>query len=245
MQVTVFNGSPRGPKSNSHLIAKALLEGARQAGAQTEEVFLIQQDIKHCRGCFSCWGNTPGICIIKDDMAALMDLYLESDYVGMATPVYGMLMTGLLKNFTDRFLPLATPHIRKNEDGSFYHQGRVKHFPRQFFVANSGFPGAHNFDLLKAYYEMAKKAGESPIVLEVYRNCGEALQDPRGYDGPVREKIDQFYHALKKAGSEMVAKGRVSEDTVKEIHIELMDDEAYMAEANRYWDGQIQETKDQ
>jgi hypothetical protein len=80
MKVTVFNGSPRGRNSNTHRIVEPLLEGAREAGAETEEVFLVERDIKHCRGCFGCWGKTPGKCVINDEMPGLMDLYLESDY---------------------------------------------------------------------------------------------------------------------------------------------------------------------
>jgi len=240
MKVTVFNGSPRGRKSNSHQIAEPLLEGARQAGAETEEVFLIEYDIKQCRGCFACWGQTPGECVIKDDMAELINLLLDSDYVGMATPVYGMFMTGLLKNFTDRFLPLATPHIRKNEDGTFYHEGRVKRFPQQFFIANSGFPGEHNFDLLKNFNDIAKQTGIG-MVLEIYRNCGEALQTSREEDPHVFQRISQFKNALREAGLEMVTDGQVSQKTVDQLHMELMSDEEYMNQANQYWDQELEE----
>ena len=238
MKVTVFNGSPRGRKSNSHQIVEPLLEGARQAGAQAEEVFLIEKDIKHCRGCFTCWSKTPGKCVINDDMAGLVDLFLESDYVGLATPVYGMLMTGLLKNFTDRFLPLSMPHIEKNDDGSFYHEGRVKRFPRQFFIANAGFPGEHNFDFLKPYM------GQMDMVLEVYRNCGEALQTTEKEDPHLFQKICEYREALKKAGWEMVANGQVSEETVKQVHMPLMSDEEYMARANEFWDEEIEQAED-
>ena len=51
MKLTVFNGSPRGRNSNTHRIVEPLLEGAREAGAETEEVFLVERDIEHCRGC--------------------------------------------------------------------------------------------------------------------------------------------------------------------------------------------------
>jgi len=240
MKVTVFNGSPRGRKSNSHKIVEPLLEGAGQAGAQTEEVFLIEREIKHCLGCFACWEKTPGICAIKDDMQDLINLMLDSDYVGLATPVYGMFMTGLLKNFTDRFLPLATPHIHRNQDGSFYHEGRVKRMPQQFFIANSGFPGAHNFEMLKTYNNMAKEAGHS-MVLEIYRNCGEALQITEDDEPQVKQNIDKFNHALRKAGREMVVQGQVSKETVEQLHLELMSDEEYMASANQYWDEKLNE----
>jgi len=230
MKVTVFNGSPRGRDSNTHRIVKPLLEGAREAGADTEEVFLVERDIKHCRGCFGCWGRTPGRCVINDEMLGLMELFLESDYVGLGTPVYSMYMTGLLKSFMDRLLPLATPHIRKNADGAFYHDGRIKRFPRVFYVANCGFPGEHNFDLLKATVVRM-----SP-VLEIYRNCGEVLGDIGEADTPA---ISEFYDALRQAGKEMVTGGRVSEETVRRIHAELISDEEYMAGANRHWDEEI------
>ena len=238
MKVTVFNGSPRGRRSNSHRIVEPILEGARQAGAQTEEIYLIEKDIQHCRGCFACWGKTPGKCAIKDDMADLIDLFLVSDYVGMATPVYGMLMTGLLKNFTDRFLPLSMPHIEKNEDGSFYHNGRVTRMPRQFYIANAGFPGEHNFDLLKPYL------GYLDLVFAVYRNCGEALQTTEDEDPHLFQRIGEFRSALKKAGRELVEKGQVSEETLEQVHMPLVSDEEYMAGANKAWDEEIKKAEE-
>ena len=130
----------------------------------------------------------------------------------------------------DRLLPLATPHIRKSADGTFYHDGSVRRYPRVFFVANCGFPGEHNFDLLKAMIVQM-----SP-VLEVYRNCGEVLSDPSAADIPA---ISEFYDALRQAGKEMVTGGRVSEETARRIHAELMSDEDYMASANQHWDEEI------
>lgn len=243
MKVTVFNGSPRGRRSNSHGIIEPLLEGARQAGAETEEVFLIEKDIKQCRGCFTCWGKTPRKCALNDDMAGLIDIFLESDYAGMATPVYGMYMTGLLKNFNDRFLPLATPHIHRNDDGSFYHEDRIKRFPKQFFIANSGFPGEHNFELLKISLAIAKRRGAGNIILEIYRNCGEALGISDHDDPVLVQRINEFRDALKKAGREMVTNGQVCQETIEQLHIKLMSDEEYMAGANRYWDQVIDQAQ--
>lgn len=235
MKVTVFNGSPRGRKSNSHLIIEPLLEAAKQAGSETEEVFLIEKDIKYCRGCFTCWTKTPGECAIKDDMSDLIDLFLESDYVGMATPVYGMYMTGLLKNFFDRFLPLATPRIHKKDDGTFYHEGRIKRFPKQFFIANSGFPGEHNFDVLKTFFAIARGSGTGDIILELYRNCGEALGISDDDDPALIQRINEFRDALRKAGQGMITTGQVSRETIEQLHMELMSDKEYMARANQYW----------
>ncbi len=235
-KVTVFNGSPRGKQSNSHKMVEAVLEGACKAGAQTNEIFLVEHKIEHCKGCFACWTETPGKCIIHDDMDELLEHFFSSNFVGFATPIYGMLMTGILKDFKDRMLPLSTPQIHKNEDGSFYHEGRIKRFPQMFYIANSGFPGNHNFDLLKPYVGMLN------CVFEVYRNCGELLSDPirEGY----QSKINDFLDTLKLAGESMVARGSVSQELIDKIHLPLISDEEYMAGANRELQDSFSNNKD-
>lgn len=235
MKITVFNGSPRGIESNSHRIVKPLLEGAAKAGANVQEIFLVDHNIQHCRGCFNCWDKTPGKCTINDDMTDMISLYLESEIIGLATPVYNMYMTGLLKNFTDRLLPLATPHIQVSEEGEFYHEGRVNSFPSQFMIANSGFPGDNNFKIIQALTSL------QPMVLEVYRNCGELLAQPES--DKYKKRVEDFYSELSKAGKELVNNGYVSDEIVENIHKELISDKDYMNLGNQYWDDELEKIK--
>jgi hypothetical protein len=143
-------------------------------------------------------------------------------------------MTALLKKFTERLLPINTPHIHRNEDGSFYHDERVKRFPRQFMIANAGFPGERNFDLLKSYMAL-----QTP-VLEIYRNCGELLRNREVVTSPVTQKrISDYFQALRDAGREIVNQGHVSVETLERINEDLISDEEYMALVNQGWDEEL------
>jgi len=145
-----------------------------------------------------------------------------------------MFMTALLKKFTERLIPLNMPYIHKNADGSFFHDGRVKRFPRQFMIANAGFPGEHNFDLLKAYMAL-----QNP-VLEIYRNCGELLRNRELVISPVTQgKISNYFEALRNAGREIVNRGQVSAEIVRQINENLISDEDYMVLVNQGWDEEL------
>jgi len=107
MKLLAICGSPR--KGNTEWMLTKLLESAREAGAETELILLRQKDIKLCRGCLTCEvdrDRKPGVCVIKDDMAPLLPKLLGADGIVFGTPVYFYLLSGLLKNFLDRTVPI-------------------------------------------------------------------------------------------------------------------------------------------
>lgn len=81
MKFIIFNGSPAGANSNTNVIGEAFFSGAKKGGADTENVFLINKKIGHCKGCFTCWFQTPGKCVMQDDMPELLDKYDSADVV--------------------------------------------------------------------------------------------------------------------------------------------------------------------
>ncbi len=212
MKCIVFNGSPAGVNSNTNVIAEAFLSGVRRANAGTENIFLIDKNIGHCKGCFTCWFKTPGKCVMQDDMTELLDKYNDAEIVCFASPVYTWNMTAALKNFADRLVPLKSPLI-VNSGGNF-DLADSKPKTQQFVViSNCGFPGNNNFETMKAVFASCIPA------LEIYRNCGKLLKSK---DEKIKATVDKYLQVVEQAGYEMAMQNYVSEQTRSKLEMQLM-----------------------
>lgn len=214
MKVVVFNGGPKGKAGNTAVLTKAFMASATRAGAQVDEVCLIAKNIHHCTGCFSCWFKTPGKCVFRDDMDALLPLYGDADIVCFATPVYTWNMTAALKSFVDRLAPLKSPLLVEN-DGDFDLADAEAKQTRFVVIANAGFPGENNFDTIRQVFASCHP------VLEIYRNCGMALkkQDSR---------VQNYLEVVRATGAELVENGAVSQATRQALGAEMLPLEEYV-----------------
>lgn len=212
MKFIVFNGSPAGANSNTNVIAEAFLKGAKRADAGTENVFLIDKKIGHCKGCFACWFKTPGKCVMQDDMTELLDKYNAADVVCFASPVYTWNMTAALKNFVDRLVPLKSPLIVNS--GENFDLADAKSKKQQFVViSNCGFPGNNNFETMRAVFTSCNP------VLEIYRNCGKLLKSK---DVKIKATVNEYLQVVEQAGYEMVTQTYVLDETKSKLEMQLM-----------------------
>jgi multimeric flavodoxin WrbA len=100
MKVLGFVGSPR-EDGNTKIMVEEVLNGAREAGAETELFNLNQMDIAPCQACMHCKEN-EGECGTDDDMQTAYAQIREADAFVLGTPVYMWQMSAQAKLFTDR-----------------------------------------------------------------------------------------------------------------------------------------------
>jgi len=106
--VAIVGGYRRGGIADQAV--DAVLEGARDGGAQTKKIFLSEQHIEFCRNCRSCAqqnGLTRGKCVQQDDMDCLLSEVEDANALVLGSPVNYYNVTAVFRKFMERLLGLA------------------------------------------------------------------------------------------------------------------------------------------
>jgi multimeric flavodoxin WrbA len=109
MKILVLRANPRKDGASQKLV-DLFVSGAGEK-ADITDIDLTSKNIKSCKGCYHCWTTNPGSCIQTDDMKELLELFLSSDSIVLASPVYAFAVSSYLKIFQERTLPLLAPGI--------------------------------------------------------------------------------------------------------------------------------------
>ena len=226
MKVLAFNASPRKEKSTSDIVLNLFLEGAEEAGAETEKHYVVDLDIKGCVGCFTCWTKTPGRCVHRDDMDWIIPRFGDADVVYFGTPIYNYNIIHYLQRMTERMLPTALPYMVE-KDGTTRHPERYERKPQKLVLAAvAGFPDTENFNQAKALF---------PNSLYIFLPSAQLIQSPEG-----SKYLSEFKNAVKEAGRQIVT-GDVSEEVKSRLEVKLPPEVKQMIreQANKYFEGQI------
>jgi multimeric flavodoxin WrbA len=103
MNVLVINCSPNRDGLTA-ACAQAAAAGAREGGADAEEIRLNDLSVGNCRACGNGWGTcrSDHACQVQDDFQALHTRLCQADAIVMVTPVYWGDLAESAKALTDR-----------------------------------------------------------------------------------------------------------------------------------------------
>jgi multimeric flavodoxin WrbA len=107
MKIVAVLGSPRAA-GNSALITDRFLQAARKLGAETQSFALNMLKYRGCQACMACKKSSDK-CVLKDDLAEVLDAVQGADVLVMASPVYYGDVTAQMKAFFDRTYSYFTP----------------------------------------------------------------------------------------------------------------------------------------
>jgi len=103
----------------------AVLEGAKQQGAETKKINLLERHIEFCTNCRQCTqnsGQAPGKCPIDDEMSEILEEIESSDGYVLGSPINFFTVTALMKRFVERLIVYAywpwgskAPKMRKKQ----------------------------------------------------------------------------------------------------------------------------------
>ena len=98
-KVLILSGSPR-RDGNSDILCNEFAKGATEAGHLVEKLRVAEMSISPCRACYAC--KSSGKCVIKDDMAEVLQKMIDADIIVLASPVYFYSIDAQLKAVIDR-----------------------------------------------------------------------------------------------------------------------------------------------
>lgn len=98
-KVLILSGSPR-KDGNSDILCNEFMRGAVESGNEVEKIRVAEKKIGYCKGCYAC--RNTGVCIVKDDMAEVMQKIIDADVIVLASPVYFYSIDAQLKALIDR-----------------------------------------------------------------------------------------------------------------------------------------------
>lgn len=235
MKVVAINSSPKAENGHTNQILSPFVDGMRDAGAEVDVFFLKHLRIEPCCGLYNCFFVTPSQCSQSDDMATILPKMRDADVWVLATPVHLDGVSGMMKNFIDRLLPLIDPRLEMR-DGHARHVVRPGHkWGKVLLLSTCGLSEMDNFDPLIMHLKAACKNLARGFAGAVLRPQSSGMLDTS------EGKVDDIFAAAREAGRQFVRDGEMAPETLAAVAREIMTNEAFMDNANTMLDIMLQQ----
>lgn len=230
MNVLIINGSPKGKKSNTYILAKSFVTGLENASQGTmvlNELTLSDMELNHCIGCFACWKETPGECVIKDDMSIVIEKLIWADVVIWSFPLYAFGVPSLLKIVLDRKLPMNLPLMLSSAGAGGMNSRYDMSNKKMIIISTCGFWTTQG-NYTAVSIQFGRLFGLENCE-RIFCSQGELFSFPE-----LSSRTNKYLDLIKKAGEEY-AVGGISHETQEKLNTPLFPKEEYEKMANVNW----------
>lgn len=109
MKIVCLNGSPLKDGNTSQLL-DVFSRTSSEFGAAVETIHLNSISYRGCQACMKCKGESE-ICVVRDDLAAVLDSVKNADVLVLGSPIYFGEVTSQMKAFIDRTFSYLKPEF--------------------------------------------------------------------------------------------------------------------------------------
>ena len=91
-------------------LVDAVLAGAREKGAETEKIYLLDKHVEFCTNCRTCTqqsGPERGKCALDDDLESILMQIEKADALVLGSPVNCANVTAIFRRFMERLMGYA------------------------------------------------------------------------------------------------------------------------------------------
>lgn len=147
MKTIVLNGACEDAQYLDR-IAELIVQELQSLRWEVEDLILRDIEIAPCLGCFGCWVQTPGVCLLDDDARIVTRKIVQSDLVLYFTPITFGGYSSELKKALDRSISLVSPFFARI-NGEVHHQKRYAHAPKLLGVGTLHRPDEESEHIFK------------------------------------------------------------------------------------------------
>jgi multimeric flavodoxin WrbA len=235
-KILAINGSHHGDRGFTRFLIDLVFEGAREAGAECDVITLADLKVNRCIGCDHCQKNvtvpvnegtfTPHCAWDgKDDGHKIFDRMAAADIVIFATPIHVFSMSGLMKNFLDRFYAYGnSSDIRVSKSGLMFHFVDHRYASKPFvpLVCCGNLENETPANTI-TYFRSFSRFMDAPMVGMLVRNGAEIIGKGKDATAESRSpRIRNVYAAYRQAGRELALDGKISRKTGRMANREII-----------------------
>ena len=177
MKATILNGMEPDDTSVAS-VQRILMDAVQDRHYDVEPFVLHALDIRPCGGCFGCWLQTPGRCLMPDT-DEIAEAVAASDLIIYLTPVRFGGYSSHLKKVVDHLIFLILPFFR-TVNGETHHVPRYTKGPRLLAI---GVMDQHDGESEAIFTDLVEA---NAINMAASRWAGGVIATDQGIDGSRR-----------------------------------------------------------